>query len=199
MHGFLKGKRIQAEDMQKVCNNGFSMCAGVVLLDGLGYTIPGFPFSEADGDPDKQCRLVPGSIAPVPWSERPMAQAMFRYYEEDGSPFFADPRAVLERALEPLYKKRLKIVMATELEFYLLRRHRARRVSRASEFRSRVPTYTATTIFGKSKHSSTTSITGATHNASRRSPRFPNTRRASSRSTFGTWTIPSWPATTPYF
>jgi hypothetical protein len=65
MHGFLKGKRIQAEDMQKVCNNGFSMCAGVVLLDGLGYTIPGFPFSEADGDPDKQCRLVPGSIAPL--------------------------------------------------------------------------------------------------------------------------------------
>jgi glutamine synthetase len=198
MHGFLKGKRIQAEDMQKVCNNGFSMCAGVVLLDGLGYTIPGFPFSEADGDPDKQCRLVPGSIAPiapVPWSERPMAQAMFRYYEEDGSPFFADPRAVLERALEPLYKKRLKIVMATELEFYLLDAE----ADTPTPGTPRVPGIGATTIFGKSKHSSTTSITGATHNASRRSPRFPNTRRASSRSTFGTWTIPSWPATTPYF
>jgi len=120
MHGFLKGKRIQAEDMDKVCKKGFSMCAGIVLLDALGYTIPGFPFAEADGDPDKQCRIVPGSIAPVPWSEQPMAQAMFRYYEEDGSPFFADPRAVLEKALEPLYKKQLKIVMATELEFYLL-------------------------------------------------------------------------------
>ena len=120
MHGFLKGKRIQAEDMDKVCANGFSMCAGIVLLDGLGYTIPGFPFGEADGDPDKECRLVPGSIVPVPWSERPMAQAMFRYYEEDGTPFFADPRAVLEKALEPLYRKKLKIVMATELEFYLL-------------------------------------------------------------------------------
>ncbi len=120
MHGFLKGKRIQAEDMQKVCNSGFSMCAGVVLLDGLGYTVPGFPFGEADGDPDKACRLVPGSIAPVPWSERPMAQAMFRFHEADGTPFFADPRAVLERALEPLYKKGLKVVMATELEFYLL-------------------------------------------------------------------------------
>jgi len=120
MHGFLKGKRIQADDMNKVCRKGFAMCAGIVLLDGLGYTIPGFPFAEADGDPDRECRIVPGSIAPVPWSERPMAQAMFRYYEDDGTPFFADPRAVLERALEPLYKKRLKIVMATELEFYLL-------------------------------------------------------------------------------
>jgi glutamine synthetase len=56
----------------------------------------------------------------VPWSERSMAQAMFRYCEKDGSPFFADPRAVLEYALEPLYRKRLKVVMATELEFYLL-------------------------------------------------------------------------------
>jgi glutamine synthetase len=120
MHGFLKGKRIQAEDIAKVSKNGFAMCAGVVLLDGLGYTVPGFPYTETDGDPDMGCRLVPGSMAPVPWSERPMAQAMFRYYEDDGTPFFADPRTVLERALEPLYRKRLKVVMATELEFYLL-------------------------------------------------------------------------------
>ena len=158
MHGFLKGKRIQAEDMQKVCNNGFSMCAGVVLLDGLGYTIPGFPFGEADGDPDKQCRLVPGSIAPVPWSERPMAQAMFRYYEEDGSPFFADPRAVLEKALEPLYRKRLKIVMATELEFYLLDAEAdmptpVRRACRPSGCRSPARRFTATTTSGRSKRS----------------------------------------------
>ena len=120
MHGFLKGKRIQADDMGKVCDTGFAMCAGVVLLDGLGHTISGFPFGEADGDPDKACSVVPGSIAPVPWSERSMAQAMFRYCEEDGSPFFADPRTVLEKALEPLSRKRLKVVMATELEFYLL-------------------------------------------------------------------------------
>jgi len=72
MHGFLKGKRIQADDMNKVCRKGFAMCAGIVLLDGLGYTIPGFPFAEADGDPDRECRIVPGSIAPVPWSESRM-------------------------------------------------------------------------------------------------------------------------------
>ncbi len=120
MHGFLKGKRIQADDIGKVCNEGFTLCAGIALLTGLGYTVPGFPYSEADGDPDMDCRLVPGSLAPVPWSDRPMAQAMFRFVEEDGSPFFADPRTVLERALQPLYKRHLKVVMATELEFYLL-------------------------------------------------------------------------------
>ena len=120
MHGFLKGKRIQADDIEKVCNDGFTLCAGIALLDGLGNTVPGFPFTEADGDPDMDCQLVPGTLAPVPWSERPMAQAMFRFVEADGSPFFADPRTVLERALAPLYRRKLKVVMATELEFYLL-------------------------------------------------------------------------------
>ena len=120
MHGFLRGKRIQADDIEKVCESGFTLCAGICLLTGLGYTVPGFPYSEADGDPDMDCFLVPGSLAPVPWSERPMTQAMFRFVEDDGSPFFADPRTVLENALAPLRKMNVTPVMATELEFYLL-------------------------------------------------------------------------------
>jgi glutamine synthetase len=56
----------------------------------------------------------------VPWSVRPMAQALFRMHNNDGSPWFADPRTVLERAVAPIKKMGIKIVMATELEFYLL-------------------------------------------------------------------------------
>ncbi len=52
MHGFLKGKRIQAEDIGKVSESGFTLCAGICLLTALGYTVPGFPYSEEDGDPD---------------------------------------------------------------------------------------------------------------------------------------------------
>jgi glutamine synthetase len=120
MHGFLRGKRIQADDIAKVSESGFTLCAGICLLTGLGYTVPGFPYSDEDGDPDMDALLVPGSLAPVPWSERPMGQALFRFIEADGSPFFADPRTVLENALAPLQKMKLKPVMATELEFYLL-------------------------------------------------------------------------------
>ena len=120
MHGVLKGKRIQARDFEKTCKDGFWFCGGTVLLTTLGQTVSGIPFGEDDGDPDIPCRLVPGSIAPVPWASKPMAQAMFRMYLDNGDPFFADPRSVLERALEPLRKRNLKIVMATELEFYLL-------------------------------------------------------------------------------
>ena len=120
LNAILKGKRIRAEDAEKVCKDGFWFCGGATLLTALGETVAGIPFGEDDGDPDVHAELVPGSIAPVPWSERPMGQALFRLYDDDGAPMFADPRAVLERAMLPLKKMGLTMVMATELEFYLL-------------------------------------------------------------------------------
>ena len=120
MRGVLRGKRIRRSDFEKVAKNGFYFCAGAVLLDALGRTIPGMPYTEHDGDPDLPAELVPGSIAPVPWSDKPTAQALFRIAAHDGAPFFADPRTVLETALAPFRRRRMRIVMATELEFYLL-------------------------------------------------------------------------------
>ncbi len=121
MHGILKGKRIRATDVLKLAAGSFPFCAGTVLLNALGETVPGIPYGQDDGDPDRPARVVPGSIAPIPWARRPAAQAMFRLFGRDGEPFYADPRAILERALAPFARRRLRIVMATELEFYLLR------------------------------------------------------------------------------
>jgi glutamine synthetase len=90
------------------------------LLDTLGEVVPVESFTDKDGDPDIDARIVAGSLAPVPWAKRPAAQALFRFYTPDGSAFFADPRHVLEQALAPLKKMTSKIIMAAELEFYLL-------------------------------------------------------------------------------
>ena len=117
--GVLKGKRVRAKDFEKTCTEPFFFCGGAVLLNILGEVVEGLPGWD-DGDPDVPAAIVPGSLAPVPWSKRPMAQALFRLYENDGSPFFADPRAVLERSIAPLQKMGIRMVMATELEFYLL-------------------------------------------------------------------------------
>lgn len=120
MHGMLKGKRIRRTDFTKAAADGFYFCAGTTMLSVLGETVRGLPYTEVDGDPDVPARLVPGSVAPIPWSKKPSAQALFRLYEQDGQPFFADPRTVLERAMAPLQKRGLSVVMATELEFHLL-------------------------------------------------------------------------------
>ena len=115
-----KGKRIRHADFKKVMTDGFWFCAGTTLLTALGETVPGIPYGEDDGDPDVLAEIVPGSIAPVPWAEKPMGQALFRLFEADNVALFSDPRYVLERAMRPLEKMGLTMVMATELEFYLL-------------------------------------------------------------------------------
>ncbi|HEX5788700.1 MAG TPA: glutamine synthetase family protein [Woeseiaceae bacterium] len=121
IHGVLKGKRIRRHDFDKVCSDGFFFCGGATMLSTLGETITGMPYTETDGDPDVPAELVPGSIVPVPWAARPTGQALFRLRFEDGRPFFGDPRTVLANAAEPFTRRGVRIVMATELEFYLLR------------------------------------------------------------------------------
>ena len=118
--GVFRGKRIRGREFAKVFSDGFCLPGGTVLTDTLGDTIPGIPWSDHDGDPDLQASIVPGSLAAVPWMKRPTAQTLYRFHLPDGEPFFADPRTVLERALKPLKKMKLKVVMAAELEFYLL-------------------------------------------------------------------------------
>jgi glutamine synthetase len=118
--GVLRSKRIRSHDFEKTMKAGFTLPGGAVLLDTTGDCIGGIPWASDDGDPDVNAAIVRGSLAPVPWASRPMAQALFRFHTRDGEPFFADPRHVLERAVAPLKKMGLTIVMATELEFYLL-------------------------------------------------------------------------------
>ncbi|HEX7061876.1 MAG TPA: glutamine synthetase family protein [Woeseiaceae bacterium] len=118
--GVLRGKRIRRDEFAPVFRDGFCLPGGAVLLDTLGEVVPDIRYTAEDGDPDIFATIVPGSLAPVPWAKRPTAQAMFRLHTRDGEPFFADPRHVLERAAQPLRKMKLGIVMAAELEFYLL-------------------------------------------------------------------------------
>ncbi len=120
LSGVLRGKRIRGSEFAKVFRDGFCLPGGTVLLNTLGDTVPGMSWGADDGDPDLLAKVVAGSLAPVPWARKPTAQALYRLYLRSGEPFFADPRAVLERAMQPLQKMTLKIVMAVELEFYLL-------------------------------------------------------------------------------
>jgi glutamine synthetase len=120
LSGVLRGKRIRRSDFEKCATGGFVFCAGATLLNTLGEVTTGVPYGADDGDPDLPARLVPGSIAPVPWASKPMGQAFFRIVDEDGGDFFGDPRTVLENALKPLKKRGIAPVVATELEFYLL-------------------------------------------------------------------------------
>ncbi|WP_405221284.1 glutamine synthetase family protein [Lentisalinibacter sediminis] len=120
MVGVLRGKRVLPEEFAKVFSKGFNIPGSVVMLDSMGAVIAGLPYGADDGDPDVYARPIPETLAPIPWARRDCAQVLFSLYERDGAPYFADPRHVLERAALPLREMGLTIVMAVELEFYLL-------------------------------------------------------------------------------
>jgi glutamine synthetase len=120
MNGILRGKRVGRHEIESVLTKGFNMPGSSVMLDSKGQTIDGVEYGTRDGDPDVYCKVVPGSLAPVPWARRPSAQALVTMVTGSGEPYFADPRTVLRAALAPLRARGLTPVVAMELEFYLL-------------------------------------------------------------------------------
>ncbi|MEM8980811.1 MAG: glutamine synthetase family protein [Pseudomonadota bacterium] len=72
------------------------------------------------GDPDGVLRPLPGTLKPVPWSRRDVAQVQVEMCEMGKSaPSALSTRATLERAVQALGDMGYTPVIATELEFYL--------------------------------------------------------------------------------
>lgn len=120
MNGIFRGKRLPADEFEKLFEGGVNYCASSVVMDAKGEAFDSIYYGNRDGDPDVIGHVVEGSLAPVPWATQPTGQVLLTLSNLDGSPYFADPRRVLESALKPLTDMGLKPVVATELEFYLL-------------------------------------------------------------------------------
>ena len=76
MNGILRGKRVGRREIEHVVKRGFNMPGSSVMLDSKGQTIDGVPYGTRDGDPDVYCKVIPGSLASVPWAGRRSAQAL---------------------------------------------------------------------------------------------------------------------------
>jgi glutamine synthetase len=120
MNGIFRGKRLPADEFSKLFDDGVNYCASSVVMDTKGEAFDSVYYGNRDGDPDVMSQAVEGSLVPVPWALQPTAQVLLQLNNIDGSPYFADPRTVLETALKPLTDMGLQPVVATELEFYLL-------------------------------------------------------------------------------
>jgi len=122
--GIPRGKRVTVAELEGVHRHGLLLPASMFALDVLGGTVQSTGLGFDEGDADRVCLPLPGSLAPVPWLGEPVAQMQVSMYEHDRRPFFGDPRHVLERMLARFSARGLTPVMAVELEFYFVDRER---------------------------------------------------------------------------
>ncbi len=120
MNGLLRGKRIARSALEKVYKNGVCLPMSLIATDITGNTVEETGLGYDIGDEDRICRPVAGSLRPIPWQARPMAQLLLSMEDAGGEPFAANPRQVLARVLQRYTERGLTPVVAVELEFYLL-------------------------------------------------------------------------------
>jgi glutamine synthetase len=120
MNGILRGKQLARNYLKKLYSDGVRLPGSNYLLDWTGQNVTTLKFGTSDGDPDYFCFPVKGTLKSVPWSLRPSGQVLASMFHEDGTPWFADPRHILARAMQPLADMGLTPVVAIEYEFYLI-------------------------------------------------------------------------------
>jgi glutamine synthetase len=116
-----RGKRIDRAGIAGVFKRGMPLPGSMFALDIQGGTVEASGLGFADGDADRPCMPIPGTLVPVPWAASDgVAQLQLTMHEQDGSPFFGDPRHLLGSVLERFTRLALTPVVAIEYEFYLV-------------------------------------------------------------------------------
>ncbi|HUI61329.1 MAG TPA: glutamine synthetase family protein, partial [Steroidobacteraceae bacterium] len=98
----------------------------IFAMDALGNTIEATGLGFDDGDADRSCTPVSGSLVSSPWMDERVAQIQVSMADHDGRPFFGDPRHVLEGVVSRFAQIGLRPVIALEVEFYVVDPRRTR-------------------------------------------------------------------------
>lgn len=120
INGILRGKRIPVAEAAELFHDGIKACGSLTLLSSKGETFPELGLGSTDGDPDNKILPIRDTLVPVPWLESKTAQVLVGMTTVAGAPSIYDPRNILRLAMQPLLDMGLRVVVATELEFYLL-------------------------------------------------------------------------------
>ncbi len=118
--GVLRGKRVDRADLAGVYQRGMFLPGSMFALDVLGGTIEATGLGFDEGDADRACVPVARSLYPAPWMGPSVAQLQVQMLDLDGTPFYGDPRHLLDTVLERYAARGWTPVIAIELEFYFV-------------------------------------------------------------------------------
>ena len=125
LNGVMRGKRIDVNALSKVYQHGVNLPISIFSMDILGETIEECGLGLDAGEPDLACFPLQNSLVFASWHKNNVAQLLMSMTEQDGTPFYAEPRNVLGNACQRLQKLKLTAVVAVELEFYLFDKKRS--------------------------------------------------------------------------
>lgn len=119
INGIARGKWAKPESIKKAFKNQLRFPISSYAGDVWGEVAASSGLVLAAGDQDGIAVPVANSLKPITWYTRPTAQIMLGLTDEDGTPFFGDPRHVLQQVLNRFAEMQLTPVIALEVEFYL--------------------------------------------------------------------------------
>ena len=122
MHGRPVGKRVTAEYFTShAADHGIECCDYLLAVDVDMTPLPGYRFANWDtGYGDVVCRPDFATARRIPWLEG-TAWVVADLSDGSGAPVEVSPRQILRRQLERAAERGLRVLAATELEFYLFR------------------------------------------------------------------------------
>jgi len=121
-----RGKRLKIDALPAVYAGAFRLPGSIFAMDALGNTIEATGLGFDDGDADRSCIPVQDSLVCAPWMDEGVAQIQVSMADHDGTPFFGDPRHVLEQVTGRFAQLGLRPVVALEIEFYVVDPRRTR-------------------------------------------------------------------------
>ncbi len=117
--GGLRGKWVTRDKIHKVMEGGLKLPLSAQAFDVWGRDVEAWVFDTGDGD--GLARADIRTLAPVPWASRPTGQVIISLSEVDGSPSALDVRGIVQRLIDRFGELGLTPVVASEMEFFLLR------------------------------------------------------------------------------
>jgi len=120
LNGVMRGKRLLVSDIDKVLAGGVRMPISITGVDIWGEDVADSELVFQSGDADGICEYTGRGPLPITWTKKPTLLLPLWLAQNDGTPFDGDPRRALAAVLQRFKEKKLKPVVATELEFYLM-------------------------------------------------------------------------------
>jgi glutamine synthetase len=121
-HGIGRGKIIRRHELAALYRSGRNMPVSIFGMDVCGEDVEGTGLVLTDGDGDRPCWPIPGTLGPLLHTDPRRGQVLITMHEQDGRPFAADPRQALLRQVGAAQAQGFRPMGAFEVEFYLLDR-----------------------------------------------------------------------------